>query len=265
MRVAISPTFRSPLALLLACVFAFPLVVPTVKAQSSSDSPSSQSSDAKKTRKGSKPPKAAKNKKKSKKPSSRAARAAAAARTALLKRAFVASADLRPMAQQLARLRTPAAYAGVTAYAHRQTGEAASAAYLALGHAYLLDKRYAEAIASLRQARQAGVELADYADFLAARANHEAGNEPAAEALLHGFATRYPDSIFDAQAPELEADTLLAMGDAVGCAARADGRRQTPLPRTGPATSLPWARLRPPWGRRRRLCATSNTCCWPIR
>ena len=216
MRVAISPTFRSPLALLLACVFAFPLVVPTVKAQSSSDSPSSQSSDAKKTRKGSKPPKAAKNKKKSKKPSSRAARAAAAARTALLKRAFVASADLRPMAEQLARLRTPAAYAGVTAYAHRQTGEAASAAYLALGHAYLLDKRYAEAIASLRQARQAGVELADFADFLAARANREAGNEPAAEALLHGFATRYPDSIFDNQAPELEADTLLSMGDPSG-------------------------------------------------
>jgi len=45
------------------------------------------------------------------------------------------------MAQQLATLRTPAAYAGVTSYAHRQTGDAAAAAYLALGHAYLLDKR----------------------------------------------------------------------------------------------------------------------------
>ena len=120
------------------------------------------------------------------------------------------------MAQQLATLRTPAAYAGVTQYAHRHTGEAAAAAYLALGHAYLLDKHYAEAVESFHQARQAGEELADYADFLAARANHEAGNDAAAEASLHGFAERYPDSIFVDQAPELEAETLLAMNDATG-------------------------------------------------
>jgi soluble lytic murein transglycosylase len=120
------------------------------------------------------------------------------------------------MAQQLATLRTPAAYAGVTDYAHHHSGEAAAAAYLALGHAYLLDKRYAEAIAALHQARQTGSLLADYADFLAAEANHEAGSEQAAEALLKGFAARYPDSIFIAQAPELEANTLLALNDAAG-------------------------------------------------
>ena len=120
------------------------------------------------------------------------------------------------MAQQLATLRTPAAYTGVTDYAHHHTGEAAGAAYLALGHAYLLDKRFAEAVTSLRQARQAGGELADYADFLAARANHEAGSEAAAEQLLQGFALRYPDSIFVDQAPELEASALVAMGDAAG-------------------------------------------------
>ena len=120
------------------------------------------------------------------------------------------------MAQQLANLRTPEAYAGVTAYARKHTGEAAAAAYLALGHAYLVDKRYAEAEQSLRQARQAGEELADYADFLGAQASHEAGNEAAAETLLSGFADRYPDSIFDAQAPELEANVLLAMNNAAG-------------------------------------------------
>jgi soluble lytic murein transglycosylase len=113
-------------------------------------------------------------------------------------------------------MRTPAAYAGVTQYAHRHSGEAAAAAYLALGHAYLLDKRYAEAVAEFRLARKAGAELADYADFLAARANHEAGNEAAAEELLHGFTERYPDSIFVAQTPELEADTLLGLKDAAG-------------------------------------------------
>jgi soluble lytic murein transglycosylase len=120
------------------------------------------------------------------------------------------------MAQQLATLRTPAAYAGVTQFAHRHTGEAAAAAYLALGHAYLLDKRYAEAVANFSQAKQAGEELADYADFLSARANHEAGNDAAAEASLHGFDARYPDSIFVDQAPELEAGTLMAMNDAEG-------------------------------------------------
>ena len=120
------------------------------------------------------------------------------------------------MAQQLATMRTPAAYAGVIKYAQHHAGEAAAAAYLALGHAYLLDKRYDEAIADFRLARRAGEEVADYADFLNARANHDAGNEEAAEALLHGFADRYPESIFVAQAPELEAEVLLALKDAAG-------------------------------------------------
>ena len=92
------------------------------------------------------------------------------ARAHKIKLAFVASAELRPMAQQLATLRTPAAYAGVTTYAHGHTGEAAAAAYLALGHAYLLDKRYADAVANLHEARAAGEALDDYSDFLAAKA-----------------------------------------------------------------------------------------------
>jgi soluble lytic murein transglycosylase len=130
--------------------------------------------------------------------------------------AFVASTELRPMAQQLGTMRTPAAYAGVTKYAHQHNGEAAAAAYLALGHAYMLDKRYGEAIANFKLAKQTGTELADYADFLNARANHEAGNEETAEGLLRNFAQSYPESIFVAQAPELEANALLAMKDAAG-------------------------------------------------
>jgi soluble lytic murein transglycosylase len=120
------------------------------------------------------------------------------------------------MAQQLATLRTAAAYAGVEKYAHQHQGEAAAAAYLALGHAYLLDKRYSEAEGNFKQARQAGDVLADYAEFLEAEADHEAGNESAAEALLKGFAGRYPDSIFTDEAPELEAGALLGMGNAAG-------------------------------------------------
>jgi len=154
---------------------------------------------------------------KSRKPASRhaqASKAVRAARTAAIRNAFVASAELRPMAQQLATLRTPEAYAGVTAFAHNHSGDAAAAAYLALGHAYLLDKRYADAQTALRQSSRAGGALADYADFLGAQASHEAGNHAAAEQLLQGFIDRYPDSIFDAQAPELEANVLLSMDNA---------------------------------------------------
>jgi soluble lytic murein transglycosylase len=120
------------------------------------------------------------------------------------------------MAEQLATLRTPEAYAGVTAYAGRHTGDAAAAAYLALGHAYLLDHRYAEAVENFKRARAGNAELADIADFLAAQADHDFANDVAAEVLLHGFAERYPDSIFADQAPELEANVLLALNNPTG-------------------------------------------------
>jgi soluble lytic murein transglycosylase len=140
-------------------------------------------------------------------------RAARLAHTARIHQAFVASTELRPMAQQLALLRTPEAYEGVAAYARKHTGEAAAAAYLALGHAYLLDKRYAEASSSLSLARKNGLELADYADYLGAEASHAAGEDSAAEALLKGFAGRYPDSIFVDREPELEANVLLSLNN----------------------------------------------------
>ncbi len=151
-----------------------------------------------------------------KKPSRHVRHRRPSAQTRRIRQAFVASSELRPMAQQLATMRTPAAYEGVTNYARKHTGDAAAAAYLALGHAYMLDKRYAEAVTNLREARQASDVLGDYADFLAAQAEHARGNEHAAELLLHGFTQRYPDSVFAVQLPELEANVLLAMKDARG-------------------------------------------------
>ena len=56
--------------------------------------------------------------------------------------------------------------------------------------------------------------LADYADYLAAECLHAENNDKAAEALLRGFDERYPDTIFDIEAPELESNVLLAQGDA---------------------------------------------------
>ena len=120
------------------------------------------------------------------------------------------------MAQSLATMRSPAAYAGVTAYARAHSGEAASAAYLALGHAYLIDRRYSEAIANLEKARAAGAALDDYADFLTAQAQIQAGNLTAAETLLTGFATKYPESIFVADLPVTVANLSLAQNDATG-------------------------------------------------
>lgn len=143
----------------------------------------------------------------------RASRAVRTARTERIRRAFIASSELRPMAQELATQRTPEAYAAVAAYARRHTGDAAATAYLALGHAYLLDHRYAEAVENFRLAREGSQELGDIADFLAAEADHDSGDNAAAETLLHGFAARYPDSIFVDQTPELEANVLLALNN----------------------------------------------------
>ncbi|MGH9589001.1 MAG: tetratricopeptide repeat protein [Terracidiphilus sp.] len=143
-------------------------------------------------------------------------RAARIAHTRRIRLAFVASTELRPMARQLATMRTAAAYAGVTAYAHSHSGEAAAAAYLALGHAYLLDHRYSEAETSFRAALTHDGELGDYSDYLDAEASHAAGDDAAAEKLLRGFGTRYPDSVFTDQAPVLEANVLLALNDSTG-------------------------------------------------
>jgi soluble lytic murein transglycosylase len=182
---------------------------PAAKSQtgSASQGPSTKSSTTKKTTGKTRSRSSRISARRKRRPSQRAIR---------IKKAFVASAELRPMAQQLSTMRTPAAYAGVTGFAQKHTGDAAAAAYLALGHAYLTDRRFAEATNSLRLARQASDVVADYADFLAARSEHEAGNEAGAEALLHAFVQKYPESVFVVEAPELEATVLLAMHDAAG-------------------------------------------------
>jgi soluble lytic murein transglycosylase len=220
MRVVSSPIFflRSvrPLAG-LACLFvALPMLAAPVADKTADDSgaktiSASDSSTKNKSRnKSGKDQKSSKAKAKGK---SAANKAAQRARTARIKKAFVASEELRAMAQQLATQRTPSAYAGVLSYARKHSGDAAAAAYMALGHAYLLDKRYDNAIENFRAARQNGDVMADYADFLMAKASYEARNYSAAEEVLHGFTASYPDSVFASQVPELEANTLLALGE----------------------------------------------------
>jgi soluble lytic murein transglycosylase len=149
-------------------------------------------------------------------PLTRAEKKAAAAKAAelsvaavKLKSAFVATATLRPMAQQLASTRSTTGFAAVTEYARSHPGVGAEAAYLSLGHAYALDHRYGEAADAFRHAASPGDPLSDYADYLGAQALVGAQRFGDAVPLLDHFGEQHPDSIFAANAPMLLANAYL--------------------------------------------------------
>lgn len=137
----------------------------------------------------------------------------ATAESRRLSGAFIASATLRPMAQQLLTSRSAAAYNGVLAYAALHPGEAAATANLAIGHAYALDHRYGDAETAFRTAATAGESLSDYADYLGAQAAIAAGRPGDAVSLLTHFEEHHPDSLFVPQAPVLLANAYLAQND----------------------------------------------------
>lgn len=138
------------------------------------------------------------------------------AKSIKLTSAFHASEQLRPMAQQLASTRSGAAYAGVQAYAQSHPGEGAAAAYLALGHANMLDHHPAEAAIDFAKVDRAGDALDDYANYLGAQAAIQAGRPADAYTLLDHFADHYPDSIFVPTAPVMLANAYLQQHDAQG-------------------------------------------------
>jgi len=124
--------------------------------------------------------------------------------------AFIASATLRPMASQLLQDRTPAAYAGVQAYARRHAGEDAGAlAWLVLGYAHTLDQDYARAIDPLSRAKPHAGDLGDYVDYYLANAYFQTGHAPQAIAILGDFEKNYPDSLLQRDARVLYANALL--------------------------------------------------------
>jgi soluble lytic murein transglycosylase len=125
--------------------------------------------------------------------------------------AFVASTQLRPMAQQLVLLRSPAAFNGVMGFAASHPGEAAAAAELAIGHAYMLDHKYPDAVTAFRHAATSGTALDDYADFLAAQADVQGNRAADAVPLLEHFGDRHPGSLFVPQAPVLLANAYLQL------------------------------------------------------
>jgi soluble lytic murein transglycosylase len=110
--------------------------------------------------------------------------------------AFVASANLRPMAQQLLQDRTPMAYAGVEAYARRHAKEDAGAlAWLVVGYAHTLDHDYTKAIDPLNRAKAGASELGDYVAYYLGDAYLKTGHNPEALSTLADFSTNFPDSL----------------------------------------------------------------------
>ena len=139
-------------------------------------------------------------------------RAEATPQTRKLFSAFTETANLRPMAQQLASSRSSAAFAGVQNYAASHPGEGASAAYLAIGHAYAADRRYGDAVTAYRQAGS-GTSLKDYADYLGAQAALQNRDGNTAVTLLANFAEHHPGSIFILNAPVALANAYLLNND----------------------------------------------------
>ncbi len=128
--------------------------------------------------------------------------------------AFVASKNLRLMAQQLLRERTPAGYRGVEAYARQHNAEDAGAlAWFVVAYAHMLDHNPAEALDPLRraQAKAQASELADYVTYYQASALQQIGSFAQAEALLRNFEQKFSGSIFTRDVHVTRAHALIAL------------------------------------------------------
>ena len=130
-----------------------------------------------------------------------------------MRQAFVASASLRPMAQQLLQDRTPAGYAGVEAYARGHAKEDAGAlAWLVVGYAHVLDHDYAKAIAPLNRAKPHAGDLGDYVTYYLASSYLQVGRSAEAGSALADFDKNFSDSLLSKDAHVVYAGALVAEG-----------------------------------------------------
>jgi soluble lytic murein transglycosylase len=130
-----------------------------------------------------------------------------------MRQAFVASASLRPMAQQLLQDRSLAAYNGVEAYAHTKE-DAGALAWLVLGYAHALDRDYAKAIDPLNRAKVHAGDLGDYVAYYLGTSYLQTGRTGEAVANLADFGNAHPDSLLVRDAAVRYADALLLEGQA---------------------------------------------------
>ncbi len=136
-------------------------------------------------------------------------------RVARMRSAFVASASLRPMAQQLLQDRSLPAYAGLEAYARAHTKEDAGAlAWLVLGYAHVLDRDFAKAIDPLNRAKVHAGDLGDYVAYYLGSSYLQTGHTAEAISNLADFAHAHPDSLLVRDAAVRYADALLLEGQA---------------------------------------------------
>ena len=132
-----------------------------------------------------------------------------------MRQAFVASANLKPMARQLLQDRSPAAYAGVESFAQRHAKDDAGAlAWLVVGYAHTLDNDYAKAIAPLSRAKPRADELGDYVDYYLAAAYVQTGRSAEAVPILASFEKLYPNSLLIRDGHVVYANALIAEGRA---------------------------------------------------
>ncbi|MGH9500256.1 MAG: tetratricopeptide repeat protein, partial [Terriglobales bacterium] len=144
-----------------------------------------------------------------------------------MRQAFVASATLRPMARQLLQDRTPAAYAGVQAFAVRHAKEDAGAlAWLVIGYARILDHDYSKAIDPLSRAKPQAGDLGDYVNFYLASAYQQTGRTAEAIATFSAFEKTYHESLLIRDAHVAYANALVADGRAKEAAALLEADRQ---------------------------------------
>ena len=157
----------------------------------------------------------AKKKKTSASTSTRKKRKTISPRVRRARQAFVASANLRTMAQQLLQDRTPTAYAGVEAYARRHPKEDAGAlAWLVIGYARTLDHDYGKAIDPFNRAKAGASELGDYVSYYLGDAYLKTAHNAEALSTLADFGKNFPDSLLIRDAHLVYASALLEEGRA---------------------------------------------------
>jgi len=136
-----------------------------------------------------------------------------------IRQAFVASTNLRLMAQQLIQDRTPAGYAGVETYARAHSKEDAGAlAWLVLGYAHVLDHDCAKAIDPLNRAKPLAGDLGDYVAYYLGTCYLQTGHQAEGLAALANFDATYPDSLLIRDAHLSYATALLSEGRAAEAA-----------------------------------------------
>ncbi len=119
------------------------------------------------------------------------------------------------MAQQLIQDRTPAAYAGIEAFARAHAKDDAGAlAWLVVGYAHVIDRDYAKAIDPLNRAKPQAGDLGDYVAYYLGTSYLQTGRVKEAVAELENFGSAHPDSLLVRDADVSYADALLLEGRA---------------------------------------------------